>query len=92
MTDGSLRKIFNSHGIVEFAKVGEKIDAELHDVLMAIDSAGTPPGHIAAVMKTGFRFHERVLRHAQVASPRLPVAAPAAGSPTAQQQQPVDAR
>jgi molecular chaperone GrpE len=80
MTDGNLRKIFNGNGIVEFAKVGDKIDPELHDVLMQVEAPGAPAGHIAAVMKTGFRFHERVLRHAQVAAPRASTGAPAAAA------------
>ena len=45
---------------------GEPFDPELHDALAQRPAADARPGTVVEVVQPGYRFRDRVLRHAKV--------------------------
>jgi len=66
MTDKNLHKIFNKFGVVQYGKVGEAFDPNLHDALFQIPDKENPPDTIGQIVKTGYKLKDRVIRAAQV--------------------------
>ncbi|MBU0585934.1 nucleotide exchange factor GrpE [Candidatus Micrarchaeota archaeon] len=66
MLFGNFRKIMNETGVREMECIGEKLDPYQHDVLMQEESE-KPAGTIVKVLRKGYYFKDKVLRHAQVA-------------------------
>jgi molecular chaperone GrpE len=64
--DKNLQKTFKSHGLTRFGAAGDMFDPQLHEAFYEIPDDSKPAGSIAAVMKTGYKLKERVLRAAQV--------------------------
>jgi molecular chaperone GrpE len=66
-TRRELGKIFSSYDITEFGEPGDKFDPHLHEAMFQVPaSADVPAGHVASVIKSGYRFKDRILRPAQV--------------------------
>lgn len=69
MTEKQLASVFSKHGVTKFNPEGEEFDANAH---MALFNVPIPPGSnakagtVAAVTKTGYTLHERVIRAAEV--------------------------
>jgi len=62
-----LLKTLAEHGVAQFGAAGEKFNPNVHEaVAMLPAAAGAAPGTVAAVLKSGFMFKDRVLRPAQV--------------------------
>lgn len=53
-------------GLETYDPLGEKFDPELHNALFEMSDRSKEPGTVAAVTKRGYKFHERVLRAAEV--------------------------
>ena len=66
MTDKELKKVFQKHGVSQYAAVGDAFDPELHDALFQYQDPEKEAGTIGQVIKTGFMYKDRVLRPAQV--------------------------
>ena len=66
MTDKELKKVFQKHGVSQYAAVGDVFDPELHDALFQYQDPEKEAGTIGQVIKTGFKYKDRVLRPAQV--------------------------
>lgn len=54
------------YGVERQAPLGQMFDPEQHEAVGQIDAAGTPPGHVAHVVQSGYREGERLLRPARV--------------------------
>ena len=69
MTEKQLASVFSKHGVTKFNPEGEEFDANAH---MALFNVPIPPGSnakagtVAAVTKTGYSLHDRVIRAAEV--------------------------
>ncbi|UCD39087.1 MAG: nucleotide exchange factor GrpE [Fidelibacterota bacterium] len=59
-------KLLESEGVEVFTSVGEEFDPELHEALMTRSSDEHPEGIILEVYEPGYRYRERILRHAKV--------------------------
>lgn len=66
LTAQQLRATLAKHNISEVAALGLAFDPNLHEALGAEPSESTPPGHITRVFKKAYKFHDKVLRPAQV--------------------------
>lgn len=67
MTESSLLKIFERHGLVRIMpKEGDKFDPNLHEAIFRVPVPDKESGSISVITKTGFKLHERVIRAAQV--------------------------
>ncbi len=53
--------------VVQFEPVGEKFDPNLHEAIFTLPEAGDiPSNHVGAVMQSGWKIGDRVLRAAKV--------------------------
>jgi molecular chaperone GrpE len=59
-------RILERHGLSPIPSLGEPFDPALHDALAERALPGSNPGTILEVAQTGYRFKDRVLRHAKV--------------------------
>jgi molecular chaperone GrpE len=67
MTEGSLLKIFERHGLVRInPNEGEKFDPNQHEAIFRVPLPEKESGTINVVTKIGFKLNERVIRAAQV--------------------------
>lgn len=78
-----LAKILSKEGLEPIRPQGERFDPELHDAIAQLPIPGAEPGTIVEVAIPGYRYRDRVLRHAKVVvaaegdSASEPTAAPA---------------
>jgi molecular chaperone GrpE len=68
-----LNQILRTHGVEESPALGEPFDPHVHEAVMQVPSEEIPPGHVAQVLRRGYRMGDRVLRPARVAVARMPV-------------------
>ncbi len=61
-----LAKILSKEGLEPIRPQGERFDPELHDAIAPLPIPGAEPGTIVEVAVPGYRYRERVLRHAKV--------------------------
>jgi len=61
-----LVKILEKEGLEPIRPQGDPFDPELHDAIAHLPIPGTAPGTIVEVAVPGYRFRDRVLRHAKV--------------------------
>jgi molecular chaperone GrpE len=61
-----LVKILERDGLEAIRPQGEPFDPELHDAIAHLPIPGAAPGTIVEVAAPGYRFRDRVLRHAKV--------------------------
>jgi molecular chaperone GrpE len=61
-----LWRTLEREGLEAFRPLGAPFDPELHDALMQRPSQGAAPHTVLEVVKPGYRYRGRVLRHAQV--------------------------
>ena len=61
-----LVKILEREGLEPIRPQGDSFDPELHDAIAHLPIPGAAPGTIVEVAVPGYRFRDRVLRHAKV--------------------------
>jgi molecular chaperone GrpE len=61
-----LVKILEREGLEAIRPQGDAFDPELHDAIAHIPIPGATPGTVVEVAVPGYRFRDRVLRHAKV--------------------------
>lgn len=61
-----LAKILEREGLVALRPQGERFDPELHDAIAHLSIPGAEPGTVVEVAVPGYRYRDRVLRHAKV--------------------------
>lgn len=65
-TEKNLLKVFASHGVEPFGKLGDKFDPNRHEALMQVPDASKEPNSIAILLRKGWSLNNRVMRPAQV--------------------------
>ena len=78
-----LAKILEREGLEPIRPQGEPFDPELHDAIAHLPIPGAEPGTVVEVAVPGYRYRDRVLRHAKVvvaAAPSEAASAPDAGA------------
>lgn len=61
------------HGVSAIDPAGAAFDPGQHEAMLEVDAGGAvPPGHVAQVVRKGYRRHGRVLRAARVVVARAP--------------------
>ncbi len=66
VTERELLGIFERNGIKKIEPLGQKFDANLHEVLFEGDAPDKPAGIVIQVIEPGYTIHERLLRPARV--------------------------
>jgi molecular chaperone GrpE len=67
MTEKELRGVLQKFGVSEVDSVGQPFDPALHEAISSEESVQYAPGHISKVFRKAYKFHDRMLRPAQVA-------------------------
>lgn len=67
-----INKQFEELGVVQFTEVGDVVDPELHDALMMRNEDGKEENTILEVFEKGYRYKDRVMRHAKVVVNQTP--------------------
>ena len=62
----SINKQFKELGVVQFTEIGDVVDPELHDALMMRTEEGKEENTVLEVFEKGYRYKDRVIRHAKV--------------------------
>jgi molecular chaperone GrpE len=66
MTQSTLNQALRMNGVEQYDPMGEPFNPELHNALFKVPDADKKPGHVAAVVKRGYKLKDRVLRAAEV--------------------------
>lgn len=66
MVHDNLRKAFADAGLQEILAVGLPFDPYVHECVERVPLDGTPDDTVTAVVRKGYRLHDRILRPAQV--------------------------
>ncbi len=59
-------KILSDNDIIPFNSIGEKFDPEIHDAMASEEVMNKEDGIILSEYQKGYKFHEKVIRHAKV--------------------------
>ena len=59
-------KILSDNDITPFKSIGEKFDPEIHDAMASEEVVNKEDGIILSEYQKGYKFHEKVIRHAKV--------------------------
>jgi molecular chaperone GrpE len=66
LTERSLHKTLEKHGVKKLDPVGEKFDPNFHQAMYEIPDSSVAPGTVVQVIQTGYTIGERILRPALV--------------------------
>ena len=66
MTAQQLRSTLQKHGIQELPAEGLPFDPAVHEALTSEVTDAVPPGHVSKVFKKAYKYHDKILRPAQV--------------------------
>ena len=66
LVKNKLTKAFEKNGVIEFDSIGMEFDPELHEALMSQESNESKDGIILEEYEKGYRYHDKILRHAKV--------------------------
>jgi molecular chaperone GrpE len=62
----TLEQSLARHGVVGYSALGERFDPALHEALLQVPTADSPPGTVVVEHARGFKLHDRLLRPAMV--------------------------
>jgi molecular chaperone GrpE len=68
----NLAAAFERLGVTRVGEVGEQFDPTFHEAVAYEENRDQPEGHVATVVRPGYRLGERVIRPAQVVVARAP--------------------
>tara|TARA_B100001758_G_scaffold50837_1_gene41373 strand:+ start:891 stop:1430 length:540 start_codon:yes stop_codon:yes gene_type:complete len=68
----NINKRFSELEVIPFGKAGDFVDHELHDALMMRSEKGKDENEILEVFEKGYRYKDRVIRHAKVVVNQTP--------------------
>ena len=68
----NINKRFRELEVIPFGKSGDFVDHELHDALMMRSEKGKGENEILEVFEKGYRYKDRVIRHAKVVVNQTP--------------------
>ena len=66
MIQAKIDKIFTDREITSFCKEGDILDSDLHDALMVKQEKNKKDNEILEVFEKGYKYRDRVIRHAKV--------------------------
>ena len=66
LVKSKLDKLFEENGVKSFESVGDTFDPELHEALMSQESENGENGIVLSEFEKGYRYHDKILRHAKV--------------------------
>ena len=66
MINSKINKFFDKNEIISFAEPGEELDSSLHDAMMTKTNKDFKNNTILEVFEKGYKYHDKVLRHAKV--------------------------
>ncbi|XP_068642225.1 grpE protein homolog 2, mitochondrial-like isoform X3 [Aristolochia californica] len=66
MTVKQLTEVFKKFGVEKYDPLDELFDPNRHHAVVQIPDPSKPPGTVAAVIKTGYTLHDRIIRPAEV--------------------------
>ena len=66
LIQSKVKKIFLELDVATFGKTGDLLDSELHDALMVRQEEDKNDNEIIEVFEKGYKYRERVIRHAKV--------------------------
>ena len=66
LTAQQLRSTLAKHQIVELPSQGVVFDPNLHEALSSEVTSAVPSGHVSRVFKKAYKFHDKIIRPAQV--------------------------
>jgi len=66
MTSHVMDSCLKRFGVVQFSPMGEKFDPNFHEGIFTLPESEHPNNHVGAVMQSGWKIGERVLRAAKV--------------------------
>ena len=67
-----INKKFEELGVLTVTEVGDIVDPELHDALMMRNEKGKKENTVLEVFEKGYRYKDRVIRHAKVVVNQTP--------------------
>lgn len=75
MTYKQLSDVLEKYGIKAFESHGEQFDPNTHDAVAQEITDSVPDNTVVNVLQKGYRYHDKVLRHAKVSVAKRPAAA-----------------
>jgi len=66
------RDVLEKFSIVPFKAAGEMFDPAMHEAMMQVETADAPENTVVQVFQEGYRYHDKVLRHAKVGVAKRP--------------------
>ncbi len=66
MIQGSLFAALQKEGLQPIRALKEKFDPHLHDVMMQVETDDEAEGTVVEEMLTGYKLHDKVIRHSMV--------------------------
>jgi len=66
LVESKINKIFEEHGVLSFDSIGELFNPELHEALMNQETEDEEDGVILSEFTKGYKYHDKILRHAKV--------------------------
>lgn len=81
MIASQLKNALSGHGLKELAPAGQPFDPNQHEAISQQPSPTVPADHVAAVVRTGYKLGERLVRPASVIVSTGPAAAEPAATP-----------
>ena len=75
MVHKQFRDVLEKFGIVSFKAQGELFDPAMLDAMMQVETADVPENTVVQVFQDGYRYHEKVMRHAKVGVSKRPAGA-----------------
>lgn len=66
LTESEFKGVFTKHGILEMDCKEKAFNPEQAEALSQVPTADLEEGHVYDVMRKGYLYHDKVLRHAQV--------------------------
>jgi molecular chaperone GrpE len=74
------RDVLEKFSIAPFKAAGEMFDPAMHEAMMQVETADAPENTVVQVFQEGYRYHDKVLRHAKVGVSKRPSGAGQAAS------------
>ena len=66
LMDSKIQKYFDTLEITPFGEKGDLMDPEIHDAMLTQEDKSHDDGAILDVFEKGYRYREKVIRHAKV--------------------------
>jgi molecular chaperone GrpE len=70
------RDVLEKFGITPFKAEGETFDPAMHEAMMQVETSEVPENKVVQVFQDGYRYHEKILRHAKVGVSKNPSSKP----------------